>query len=57
MTPLKKWNRRTVSLTPIQSEVDSYVEWLKSKGYRVVAVKWSKAAGVDVQVTFEYPAE
>jgi hypothetical protein len=45
--------QRTVSLTPIKAEVDSYVEWLKSQGFRVTSVKHATLPGYDTEVTFE----
>ena len=47
---------RTVSLTPIKSEVDDYVNYLRLEGHRVISVKWPRngqGEGFDVRVTFE----
>lgn len=43
---------RTVGLTPIKNEVDSYVNWLWSEGFVVLSVEWPKSAGYDVMIRF-----
>ncbi|MEX1026479.1 MAG: hypothetical protein WD049_00505 [Candidatus Paceibacterota bacterium] len=45
---------RTVALSPIESEVKSYLAWLEEQGHEVTKVVWPKAPGLSVSVTFKY---
>lgn len=46
---------RTVSLTPIKSEVKSYIRYLVSIDCTSIRVQWPKLPGHDVRVTFTAP--